>query len=104
MMTHHRWIVIGFVVGAIYDRAFSGSGIVRGHRRCEGIGMSPIAPPGQEGWLCQKENTAKHRLSAQTGWLFKLEQSIRTTTPSAPCWCFATFFDVAATPPDQEGQ
>jgi hypothetical protein len=38
--------------------------------------MNAIAPPGQEGWLCQKENIAKQLLSAQTGWLFKLEQKI----------------------------
>jgi hypothetical protein len=38
--------------------------------------MSVIAPPGQEGRLCQKENIAKQPLSAQTGWLFKLEKSI----------------------------
>ena len=38
--------------------------------------MRPIAPPGQEGWLCHKENIAKQLLSAQTGWLFKLEQNI----------------------------
>jgi hypothetical protein len=41
----------------------------------EGMGMSAIAPPGQEGWLCHKENIAKQPLSAQTGWLFKLKQS-----------------------------
>jgi hypothetical protein len=40
------------------------------------MGMSAITPPGQEGWLCQKENIAKQPLSAQTGWLFKLEQNI----------------------------
>jgi hypothetical protein len=38
--------------------------------------MSGIAPPGQEGWLCQKENIAKQPLSAQTGWWFNLEQDI----------------------------
>jgi hypothetical protein len=35
-----------------------------------------IAPPGQEGWLCHKENIAKQPLLAQTGWLFKLERNI----------------------------
>jgi hypothetical protein len=34
--------------------------------------VSAIAPPGQEGWMCHKENNAKQPLSAQTGWLFKL--------------------------------
>jgi hypothetical protein len=38
--------------------------------------MSAITPPGQEGWLCQKDNIAKQQLLAQTGWLFKLEQTI----------------------------
>jgi hypothetical protein len=38
--------------------------------------MSAITYPGQEGWLCQKENIAKQLLSVQTGWLFKLEQDI----------------------------
>ena len=52
-----------------------------------------IAPPGQEGWLCEQENVAKHPLSAQTGWWFKLKQVIRTTTPA-----------LRATPPVQEGR
>jgi hypothetical protein len=55
--------------------------------------MSAITPPGQEGWLCHKENIAKQPLSAQTGWLFKIEQNNWTTTPA-----------LRATPPVQEGQ
>jgi hypothetical protein len=37
--------------------------------------MSAIAPPGQEGRLCHKENIAKQPLSAQTGWLINLKQN-----------------------------
>ena len=30
-----------------------------------------IAPPGQEGWLCDQENAASATEIAQTGWLFQ---------------------------------
>jgi hypothetical protein len=40
---------------------------------------------------------------AQTGWLFSLEQTFEPPPRPLRFRCFATIFDVAATPPGQEG-
>jgi hypothetical protein len=38
------------------------------------VEVTPITPPGQEGWLCQKEDIAKQPLTAQTGWLTQIQK------------------------------
>ena len=61
----------------------SGINLLGGHR------LSPLLE--RRGGCAPEEIIAKQPLSAQPGWLFKFEENSRTTTPSAPCRCFATF-------------
>jgi hypothetical protein len=66
--------------------------------------MSAIAPPGQEGWLCQKEKFCEATTVGTDGVVVQMFCLSSNNHPVRSLSMLRDFFSVAATPPVREGQ
>ena len=66
--------------------------------------VSPIAPPGQEGWLCQPIKYREATTVGTDGVVVQTRTKHLINHPVRSFLMLRDFFDVAATPPGQEGQ
>src|SRR4029079_8017918 len=85
---HKLWSVASRKIAAFME----GVNLSRGKNTFDG--NARIAPPGQAGRPCQKENIAKQPLSAQTGWLFNLEKHLNNHPGASrhPSWAGGDIF------------